>query len=53
MRKLQIEDLARIDADTFRQASKIPLTIVLDNVRSLHNVGSVLRTADAFRLSGV
>ena len=46
-------DLARIDADTFRQASKIPLTIVLDNVRSLHNVGSVLRTADAFRLRGV
>ena len=53
MRKLQIEDLARIDADIFRQASKIPLTIVLDNVRSLHNVGSVLRTADAFRLRGV
>lgn len=53
MRKLTVEDLHRIDIDTFRRAEKLPLVMVLDNVRSLHNVGSVLRTADAFRLSGV
>lgn len=53
MRKLTVEDLHRIDVETFRQAEKLPLVMVLDNVRSLHNVGSVLRTADAFRLAGV
>lgn len=53
MRKLTVEDLQRIDIDTFRRAEKLPLVMVLDNVRSLHNVGSVLRTADAFRLAGV
>lgn len=53
MRKLTVEDLHRIDIETFRQADKLPLVMVLDNVRSLHNVGSVLRTADAFRLAGV
>lgn len=53
MRKLTVEDLQRIDVETFRQAEKLPLVMVLDNVRSLHNVGSVLRTADAFRLAGV
>lgn len=53
MRKLTVEDLNRIDIETFRQSAKLPLVLVLDNVRSLHNVGSVLRTADAFRLEGV
>lgn len=53
MRKLTVEDLHRIDVETFRQAEKLPLVMVLDNVRSLHNVGSVLRTADAFRLAAV
>lgn len=53
MRKLTVEDLQRIDIDTFRRAEKLPLVMVLDNVRSLHNVGSVLRTADAFRLAAV
>ena len=42
-----------MDVGEFRAAEKMPLVIVLDNVRSLHNVGSVLRTADAFRLEGV
>ena len=50
MRKLTVEDLNRIDIATFKQSEKLPLIIVLDNIRSLHNVGSVLRTADAFRL---
>lgn len=53
MRKLTVEDLNRIDVETFRQADKLPLVMVLDNIRSLHNVGSVLRTADAFRIEAV
>lgn len=53
MRKLTVEDLNRIDIATFKQSEKLPLIIVLDNIRSLHNVGSVLRTADAFRLEAV
>lgn len=43
----------RIDVETFKAAHKLPLAMVLDNVRSLHNVGSVLRTADAFRIDSV
>lgn len=50
MRKLNITELHRISAEEFRQAEKLPLTVVLDNVRSLHNIGSVFRTADAFRI---
>ncbi len=53
MRKLTVEELHRMDIESFRQSEKLPLVIVLDNVRSLHNVGSVFRTADAFRLAGV
>lgn len=53
MRKLTIEDLHRIDIDTFKKSEKLPLIMVLDNIRSLHNVGSVLRTADAFRIEAV
>ncbi len=53
MRKLTIEELHRMDAAAFKAAEKLPLVVVLDNVRSLHNVGSVFRTADAFRLAGV
>ncbi len=47
-KKLKLEELGRIDVETFKQAKKIPLTVVLDNVRSMHNVGAVFRTADAF-----
>lgn len=53
MRKLTVEDMQRIDVETFKQSEKLPLVMVLDNVRSLHNVGSVLRTADAFRIEAV
>lgn len=53
MRKLTVEDLNRIDVDTFKQAPKVPLVMVLDNIRSVHNVGSVLRTADAMRIEAV
>ena len=45
--------MGRISVDEFRQAEKLPLVVVLDSVRSLYNVGSVFRTCDAFRVSGV
>jgi tRNA G18 (ribose-2'-O)-methylase SpoU len=53
MRKLTVTELQRIDIDTFKQSKKTPLTVVLDNVRSLHNVGSIFRTADAFRIERI
>lgn len=53
MRKLAVTELQRIDIDTFKQSKKTPLTVVLDNVRSLHNVGSIFRTADAFRIERI
>ena len=48
MRKLNTEEIIRLSVEEFQNAEKIPVTIVLDNVRSLHNVGSVFRTADAY-----
>ena len=43
----------RLTVDEFKASSKLPLVVVLDNVRSLHNVGSVLRSCDAFRVEAV
>ncbi len=48
MRKLKNSELDRLDVATFKLAAKTPLIIVLDNIRSLNNIGSVFRTADAF-----
>ncbi|MDE3741504.1 RNA methyltransferase [Maribacter polysaccharolyticus] len=48
MRKLRNEELDRLDIEAFKEAEKTPLVIVLDNIRSLNNIGSVFRTADAF-----
>lgn len=53
MRKLLNEELDRLTVEDFKKVDKIPFTIVLDNVRSLHNIGSVFRTADAFRLEAI
>lgn len=53
MRKLGIEDLGRISAEEFKKVEKMPLVVVLDNVRSLHNVGAVFRTSDAFLVESI
>ena len=50
MRKLKITALNRISIEEFKEADKLPLVVVLDDIRSLHNIGSVFRTADAFRI---
>ena len=48
MRKLKNSELDRLSVDAFKEADKTPLIIVLDNIRSLNNIGSVFRTSDAF-----
>ena len=48
MRKLKNSELNRIDVNTFKETDKTPLVIVLDNIRSLNNIGSIFRTSDAF-----
>ena len=48
MRKLKNNELNRLNLEEFKKSKKIPLVIVLDNIRSAHNVGSVFRTSDAF-----
>lgn len=47
---MKITELNRISAEEFKKAEKLPLVVILDNVRSLHNIGSVFRTSDAFRV---
>lgn len=53
MRKLQNRELNRLDIEGFKATEKTPLTIVLDNIRSLNNIGSVFRTADAFLIDRI
>lgn len=53
MRKLKITELNRLNPEEFKQTTKIPLVVILDNVRSLHNVGAVFRTSDAFLVEAV
>lgn len=52
-RKLKNSELDRIDAKDFKEAQKTPLIIILDNIRSLNNIGSVFRTADAFLIEKI
>ena len=52
-KKLKLEELGRIDVETFKQTKKTPLVVVLDNVRSMHNVGAIFRTADAFLIEKI
>jgi 23S rRNA (guanosine2251-2'-O)-methyltransferase len=53
MRKLSMDELDRKSVNEFREAKKMPVVVVLDNIRSMHNVGSVFRTADAFLIQGI
>lgn len=53
MRKLKNNELGRKSIDEFKQAKKTPLIVVLDNVRSLNNIGSVFRTSDAFLIEKI
>lgn len=53
MRKLKITELNRLTVDEFKHTQKLPLVVVLDEVRSLYNVGSVFRTSDAFLVNAI
>ena len=53
MRKLKNNELERLDVDQFKLAKKTPVILVLDNIRSLNNIGSVFRTADAFLIEKI
>jgi tRNA G18 (ribose-2'-O)-methylase SpoU len=53
MRKLTMDELGRKSVADFKLADKKPLVVVMDNIRSMHNVGSVFRTADAFLIAGI
>jgi len=53
MRKLKNSELGRINVEEFKKAAKIPLIVILDNIRSLNNIGSVFRTSDAFLIEKI
>ena len=53
MRKLKNSELNRIDVSTFKSIKKTPLIIILDDIRSLNNIGSIFRTCDAFKIEKI
>src|SRR6478735_3194232 len=53
MRKLSMEELGRKSVDEFKQSDKFPIIVVLENIRSAYNVGSVFRTSDAFLVEAI
>ena len=53
MRKLKNNELKRITIEEFKRTKKKPITIILDNIRSAHNVGSIFRTSDAFLIKKI
>ena len=53
MRKLENSELDRLSVDGFKAVTKTPLIVILDNIRSLNNIGSVFRTSDAFRIEKI
>lgn len=52
-RKLLVDEMHRKSVEQFKNSDKLPLIVVLDNVRSLHNIGSVFRTSDAFLIEAI
>src|SRR5690606_18092409 len=53
MRKLSMDDLNRPTIEEFQEQKKLPITLILDSIRSLHNVGSIFRTADGFAVEKI
>ena len=53
MRKLKLEELGRLSTEAYKEIEKHPIHVLLDNIRSMHNVGSVLRSSDAFKVEKV
>lgn len=53
MRKLSLDELNRIDPEKYKDARKTPVVVLLDNIRSMHNVGSAFRTCDAFKIEKI
>ncbi len=53
MKKLKVTEMRRLDVAAFQQSHKLPISVILDDVRSMNNVGAVFRTSDAFRLTEV
>ena len=52
-RKVKNQDLNRLTVEKYRKVSKSPIIVVLDNIRSMHNVGAIFRTSDAFRVQKI
>ncbi|MBE9586336.1 RNA methyltransferase [Mucilaginibacter sp. JRF] len=53
MRKLKLDELNRATVDEFKEQDKLPVAVVLDNVRSMHNIGSIFRTSDGFAVQKI
>jgi len=53
MRKLKLDELNRASVDEFKEQEKLPVAVVLDNVRSMHNIGSIFRTSDGFAVEQI
>ena len=53
MQKLKLEDLNRVGVEEFKQQEKLPIVVILDSVRSMHNVGSIFRTSDGFAVEKI
>ncbi len=53
MRKLRMDELGRLSVDAFKRAPKVPVCLILDNIRSLNNIGSIFRTADALAVEKI
>lgn len=53
MKKRSLSDLNRVDTETFKKQEKNSIIVILDNIRSMHNIGSIFRTADAFAIEKI